>query len=818
MWIGKRMAKQGTSAVLAAAMVASLGSNYGFADTVHEITYPEGSRVVQRLDAPVEDGVYTASLNLMNANSSGQYSMGNAALRGSESFLQKHPDDTQYQALLVVEQGTATAIVEFMPMGYIGQYGFMMELESVQAEVLTKYGYPDDNFCTYTSAELLTQHRTQDGSVVYDAYNNPESEMVYDGSNPDTMTRPAGFGHDEPRLIDIDNLPYQHMMALDVTPVVVANQSGEFDIPQTSSEFTVNNAAYVHVFVPIMFSISPTSGDQYARLQVDWSSLTEVENAQENVSYQLWKAKNISKGNYTESSYQALQETIEDVSGKLTNIWPDSTLEMSGAGFQAVPVLNQKEFTVQEQQDMASAIAAAISEMEEKGDKTSLRALIEKADVCQESQYTPETWEPFQVALAAAKQVERDDNAGVSEVTRAVSELGNALEALVKRANTDELKTILEQASALKNEGYTQATWSALQQAIDHAQRVLDNANATQSEVDAQVQALQTAMDNLRKEGELDRHTLEDGVYSVYGEMFKTNQTDYSMSNDAIHHTLKLTVEDGKYYLTMDFQGLSYLNKYGYLAELAYYENGYQYGAYGDLQGTVVSATVLSTQKNPDGTDIVDEFNQAGGIYAGKLYPDQIKLKTTEDDPDFQPEEPEEQSPAVNVTDATTGIKVEADKGVFPEGVKQVVTQIASGADYDKAASVLGDIGKKFRLFEIHFELDGVEVQPNGVVTVYYPIPEGYDADKVVLYRINGDGSKTLVKGTVENGYYKVLTKSFGNFALVEQGSTITDAENSANVKDNPETGDRANVAPFVVLTLSCVGLMGILLARKKEQ
>ena len=70
----------------------------------------------------------------------------------------------------------------------------------------------------------------------------------------------------------------------------------------------------------------------------------------------------------------------------------------------------------------------------------------------------------------------------------------------------------------------------------------------------------------------------------------------------------------------------------------------------------------------------------------------------------------------------------------------------------------------------------------------------------------------------MENGYYKVLTKSFGNFALVEQGSTITDAENSANVKDNPETGDRANVAPFVVLTLSCVGLMGILLARKKEQ
>ena len=170
--------------------------------------------------------------------------------------------------------------------------------------------------------------------------------------------------------------------------------------------------------------------------------------------------------------------------------------------------------------------------------------------------------------------------------------------------------------------------------------------------------------------------------------------------------------------------------------------------------------------------------------------------ETTEDDPAFEPEEPVEQSPAVNVTDPTTGIKVEADKGVFPEGVEQVVTQITSGADYDRAASILSDVGKKFRLFEIHFELDGAEIQPNGIVTVYYPIPEGYDADKVVLYRINDDGTKTLVKGTVENGFYKVMTKSFSTYALVEKGSTITDAENTENADNgnqdttSPQTGD----------------------------
>ena len=143
----------------------------------------------------------------------------------------------------------------------------------------------------------------------------------------------------------------------------------------------------------------------------------------------------------------------------------------------------------------------------------------------------------------------------------------------------------------------------------------------------------------------------------------------------------------------------------------------------------------------------------------------------------------------------------------------------ASGADYDRAASILSDVGKKFRLFEIHFELDGAEVQPNGIVTVYYPIPEGYDADKVVLYRINDDGTKTLVKGTVENGFYKVMTKSFSTYALVEQGSTITDAENSANVgSDIPQTGDSTNVLPFALLALASAGMIGVLFVSRKRK
>lgn len=750
--------KRGLAAVMATVMTTSLCSANVFASESKANTYPEGSREVKQLTAPVEDGVYTASINMMNANSNGSYSMGNAALRGSESFLQKNPDDTEYQSLVIVEDGKATALVEFMPMGYIGQYGFMMELESATPEILTKYGYPDDDYCVFTPAEIMAEHRTQLGTVVYDPYNNPDSEYVYDGSDPATMTRPAGYGHDEERLINIADQPYSHLMALDVTPVVSADKDGNISIPENPEDFTVMNAAYVHVFVPIMFSISSTSGDQYARMQVDWTTVEKVENPESNLTYQFWKAQQIEQGNYTADSYDALRSCVEDIQTKLTNIWPDQTLEMSGTGFTAVPVLNMKEYTAEEQADMAAQLVEAVSALEVKGDKSALNDLLAEAEEKEETAYTPSSWKVFSEKVDLAKQVQLDSEASTAEVTKAVEELTNAMNGLVERADTAELNNLIQEAELIKNNGYTEDSWNQLQTAIQEAKALLANADASQNEVNNQITALQQAMDGLKKDGELDKNNLEDGVYSIYGEMVKVNRKDLSMSNDAINHTIKLTVENGQYYLTMDFKGLSYLNKFGYLAELAYYDNGFVYDQYGEINGTLIAADVLSTQKNADGTDVMDEFNQAGGSYEGKLYPDQIKFplvsdalndedgcvplqvfvpvmedisagsgtqnvllkldwstlkETTEDDPDFQPEEPVEQSPAVNVTDPSTGIKVEADKGVFPEGVEQVVTQITSGADYDKAASVLSDVGKKFRLFEIHFELDGAEVQPN---------------------------------------------------------------------------------------------------------
>ena len=189
--------------------------------------------------------------------------------------------------------------------------------------------------------------------------------------------------------------------------------------------------------------------------------------------------------------------------------------------------------------------------------------------------------------------------------------------------------------------------------------------------------------------------------------------------------------------------------------------------------------------------------------------------KTTEDDPAFEPEEPVEQSPAVDFTDSATGVKVKADEGVFDEGVQIVVSEITSGAAYDSAASSLSDVGKKFKLYDIKFlDADGNEVVPNGTMSISFPVAAGYDSANLAVYRL-ADGGKVLVRGTVENGYYTVITKTAGTYALVEKGSTITDAENTANI---PQTGDDSNVAVFALLALAAAGMMGVTLVTRKRK
>ncbi len=193
--------------------------------------------------------------------------------------------------------------------------------------------------------------------------------------------------------------------------------------------------------------------------------------------------------------------------------------------------------------------------------------------------------------------------------------------------------------------------------------------------------------------------------------------------------------------------------------------------------------------------------------------------------PEPQPEpQPQPEDPAMDFVDEATGIKVHADKNVFTEKVTLVVTPIAQGENgYDAAAKILESVGKKFQLFDIHFvNENGEEVQPNGKVTVSYPIPADYDAAKLAVYRINEDGTKTKINGSVEDHYLTVVQKSFSTYALVEEGSTAPDTvpgtpDTTPAAPSAPQTGDTTAMTALVSLLLVTGAAMAVLVLGKKR-
>lgn len=169
----------------------------------------------------------------------------------------------------------------------------------------------------------------------------------------------------------------------------------------------------------------------------------------------------------------------------------------------------------------------------------------------------------------------------------------------------------------------------------------------------------------------------------------------------------------------------------------------------------------------------------------------------------------------MNLTDEATGIKLETNSGILSDKAVLSVSKLTQGADYDIALKAMNGVEGSWSLYKITTLVEGVETAPLGSVLLYIPCGE----DGLTLYRVNADGSKTLVKGEVQNGYYVVRTTSLGLFAMVGE---VTGGGNSGQNQNGdttiPQTGDSTNVLPFALLALASGGMIGVLFISRKRK
>ncbi|WMM26778.1 S-layer homology domain-containing protein [Tissierella sp. MB52-C2] len=155
----------------------------------------------------------------------------------------------------------------------------------------------------------------------------------------------------------------------------------------------------------------------------------------------------------------------------------------------------------------------------EEVDKSELIVVIDRAEEKNEEDYTPETWRPFIESLEAAIIVRDNSEATQREIDDAVYELNDKMDELVEEepsspepvVNKSELIDAIDRAERMNKEDYTIETWEELEITLETAIEVIDDLEATQSEVDRALEDLNAAIEGL----EIKENSVEPSITNI---------------------------------------------------------------------------------------------------------------------------------------------------------------------------------------------------------------------------------------------------------------------------------------------------------------
>ena len=212
----------------------------------------------------------------------------------------------------------------------------------------------------------------------------------------------------------------------------------------------------------------------------------------------------LAKDEVVETNKAALQIAVDTANtlkeqGALDNVVPAVVAEFESALAEAETILADSSADQTTIDTSFYRLANAIHMLEfVKGDKSELDALINEAEKYEEGNYTTDSWTALQEALDAAKDVMNDENALESDVNEALNNLKDAISNLVLSADKSRLQAKYDELTGLDSSLYTEASWPQLEEALANAKVVLDDSNATQTEVDNAYEALIRAQLSLR--------------------------------------------------------------------------------------------------------------------------------------------------------------------------------------------------------------------------------------------------------------------------------------------------------------------------------
>ena len=165
----------------------------------------------------------------------------------------------------------------------------------------------------------------------------------------------------------------------------------------------------------------------------------------------------------------------------------------------AKDILNKEDATVTEVEDAYKALQDARKNLVLKATGTEIKALENRMASYKEEDYTASSWKDFDLVLNEIKEELKAEHTS-AEIETLTNKLEEASKKLVTRGHTAELELLLEQAKKTDSKLYTEKSYKNLLDVIEATEKALENKNElTQEEVDALTGDLRKAMEALEK-------------------------------------------------------------------------------------------------------------------------------------------------------------------------------------------------------------------------------------------------------------------------------------------------------------------------------
>nr|WP_288597386.1 fibronectin type III domain-containing protein [uncultured Mediterraneibacter sp.] len=301
------------------------------------------------------------------------------------------------------------------------------------------------------------------------------------------------------------------------TITATAGEGGKIELKDEIKERAKDETSYetkAYKGTSKVFTITPDKGYHIESIAVDGKNVETIatEYAFEDIVANHTIEVTFAKDELTIAK-ENLLATINTANKKLAETeqyTPSSLKDLEDAVKAAQVIYDDPDADQNKVNEAKTNVEDKMKALKARAKKDALKLAITAAegDAALVDKYTEESIEKLQKAIKEAKEVLADENASQEEVDAAEKVVKAAQKALVEKetpkpeapVKKDELKAAVEDATKVvgDTEQYTEESLAALQAAIDEANAVLDNPEATQAEIDAAVKAVKEAKEALK--------------------------------------------------------------------------------------------------------------------------------------------------------------------------------------------------------------------------------------------------------------------------------------------------------------------------------